>query len=119
PRKASAPNGHATEGASNHTRTQVVDVAAPGVNVYSTFPNHTFVLGEQNGRSWGYDVGNGTSVSSAIIAAVAALAWSSDPGATHTSVRATVESTADKITGTGTSWAHGRVNACNAVKCIR
>ncbi|MFF0944864.1 S8 family serine peptidase [Kocuria sp. CPCC 205300] len=56
-----------------------MDVAAPGVNVYSTFPNHTFVLGEQNGRSWGYDVGNGTSVSSAIIAAVAALAWSPTP----------------------------------------
>lgn len=95
-----------------------VDVAAPGVNVYSTFPNHTFVLGTQNNRSWGYDVGNGTSVSSAIVAATAALAWSSDPGATHTSVRAKVESTADKIAGTGTYWAHGRVNACNAVKCI-
>ena len=25
-----------------------VDIAAPGVNVYSTFPNHTFVLGTQN-----------------------------------------------------------------------
>ena len=30
-----------------------VDVAAPGVNVYSTFPNHTFVLGTQNNRSLG------------------------------------------------------------------
>jgi thermitase len=79
-----------------------VDIAAPGVNVYSTFPNHPFVLGTQNNRSQGYDVGNGTSVSSAIVAGVAALAWSSHPGATHTSVRAYVESTADKITGTGT-----------------
>ncbi|MFI7579538.1 S8 family serine peptidase [Kocuria kalidii] len=93
-----------------------VDVAAPGVNVYSTFPNHTFVLGTQNNRSMGYDVGNGTSVSSAIVAATAALAWSSDPGATHTSVRAEVESTADKIAGTGTYWAHGRVNAGSVVK---
>jgi thermitase len=96
-----------------------VDVAAPGVNVYSTFPKHTFVLGTQNNRSWGYDVGNGTSVSSAIVAATAALAWSSDPGATHTSVRAKVESTADKISGTGTYWAHGRVNACSTVNCTR
>ena len=95
-----------------------VDMAAPGVNVYSTFPNHTFVLGTQNNRSWGYDVGNGTSVSSAMVAATAALAWSADPGATHTSVRAQVESTADEIAGTGTYWAHGRVNACNAVACI-
>lgn len=94
-----------------------VDVAAPGVNVYSTFPNHEFVLGTQNNRSLGYDVGNGTSVSSAIVAATAALVWSSDPGATHTSVRATVESTAEEIAGTGTYWAHGRVNACEAVRC--
>ena len=93
-----------------------VDMAAPGVNVYSTFPNHEFVLGTQNDRSWGYDVGNGTSVSSAIVAATAALAWSADPGATHTSVRAKVESSSDKIAGTGTYWEHGRVNAYNAVQ---
>jgi thermitase len=93
-----------------------VDIAAPGANVYSTFPNHPFYLGTQNGRSQGADVGNGTSMSSAIVAAVAALAWSSHPGATQKSVRATVEKTADKIAGTGTYWAHGRVNAYNAVR---
>jgi thermitase len=93
-----------------------VDIAAPGVNVYSTFPNHTFVLGTQNNRSFGYDVGNGTSMSSPIVAATAALAWSSHPGITQTSVRAKRESTADKISGTGTYWANGRVNANNAVR---
>jgi thermitase len=93
-----------------------VDIAAPGVNVYSTFPNHTFVLGTQNNRSFGYDVGNGTSMSSPIVAATAALAWSSHPGATNTSVRANVESTADPISGTGTYWANGRVNADRAVR---
>jgi thermitase len=91
-----------------------VDIAAPGVNVYSTFPNHNFVLATQNNRSFGYDVGNGTSMSSAIVAATAALAWSSHPGATNTSIRADVESTADKISGTGTFWANGRVNTCRA-----
>jgi thermitase len=79
-----------------------VDVAAPGANVYSTFPNHTFVLGTQNKRSFGYDVGNGTSMSSAIVAAVAAMAWSSHPGDTQAWIREYVESTADPITGTGT-----------------
>jgi thermitase len=93
-----------------------VDVAAPGVNVYSTFPNHTFVLGTQNNRSFGYDVGNGTSMSSPIVAATAALAWSAHAGATNTSVRANIESTADRSPGTGTYWAHGRVNANNAVR---
>ena len=93
-----------------------VDVAAPGVNIYSTFPNHTFVLGTQNNRSFGYDVGNGTSMSAPIVAATAALAWSSHAGATNTTVRANLDSTADKSPGTGTYWAHGRVNANNAVR---
>ena len=93
-----------------------VDVAAPGVNIYSTFPNHTFVLGAQNNRSFGYDLGNGTSMSSPIVAATAALAWSSHAGATNMSVRANIETTADRLPGTGTYWAHGRVNANNAVR---
>ena len=92
-----------------------VDVTAPGVNVYSTFPNHPFYLAKPNNRSLNYDVGNGTSMSAPIVAGVVALAWSRNPSATHTSIRAKVESTADKISGTGTYWAHGRVNAFKAV----
>lgn len=96
-----------------------VDLAAPGVNVYSTFPNHTFVLGTQNNRSLGYDVGNGTSMSAPIVAATAALVWSQNTGATSAAVRAKVESTADAIMpGTGTYWKYGRVNACKAVSCV-
>ncbi|WLQ05081.1 S8 family serine peptidase [Arthrobacter oryzae] len=94
-----------------------VDVAAPGVNVYSTFPNHTFVLGTQNGRSKGYDVASGTSMASPVVAATAALVWRSQTDPTNASVRERVESTADKIPGTGTNWAFGRVNACAAVGC--
>lgn len=93
-----------------------VDVAAPGVSVYSTFPNHEFYLGTQNGRSQGYDIASGTSMASPIVAGVAALAWKSPAGTTNASVRAKVESTADKIPGTGTYWAHGRVNADRAVR---
>ncbi|MBD1591560.1 S8 family serine peptidase [Arthrobacter sp. S1_S22] len=93
-----------------------VDIAAPGVNVYSTFPNHKFYLGTQNNRSLGYDVGNGTSMSSPIVAATAALAWSVNPGADNTAIRDKVQSSADKISGTGTYWANGRVNANNAVR---
>jgi thermitase len=93
-----------------------VDIAAPGVNVFSTFPNHPFTLEKPNNRARNYDVGNGTSVSSAIVSATAALAWSSNPGATAATVRARLESTADKISGTGTYWANGRVNADRAVR---
>ena len=93
-----------------------VDIAAPGVNVYSTFPNHTFVLGTQNKRSFGYDVGNGTSMSSPIVAATVALAWSVQPGAANWTIRDKVQLTAEKKTGQATYWEHGRVNANNAVR---
>jgi thermitase len=92
-----------------------VDVAAPGVNVYSTFPNHPFVLGTQNGRSMGYDIASGTSMASPIVAGVAALVWSLPASTENKTVRTKIESTADKILGTGTNWAYGRVNACRAV----
>ncbi len=93
-----------------------VDVAAPGENVYSTFPNHEFYLGKTYNRSTGYDVANGTSMASPVVAGVAALAWASHATATNVSVRANVETTAEKIPGTGTYWIHGRVNAFNAVQ---
>lgn len=92
-----------------------VDIAAPGVNVYSTFPFHPFVLGTQNGRSMGYDIASGTSMASPIVAATAALVWSSQAGPTNASVRAKVQSTAERKAGTETFWANGRVNACKAV----
>jgi thermitase len=93
-----------------------VDVAAPGVNIYSTFPKHPFALGTQNGREMGYDIISGTSMASPVVAGVAALVWSTPAGTANTAVRAKVESSADdKVPGTGTYWAHGRVNACKAV----
>jgi thermitase len=92
-----------------------VDIAAPGVAVYSTFPDQTFALAGPNHRALTYDIGNGTSMSSPIVAATAALVWSTNPGATQASVRTKVESTGEKITGQDAYWAHGRVNACKAV----
>lgn len=92
-----------------------VDVAAPGVSVYSTFPNHPFALETQYGSSEGYDILSGTSMASPIVAATAALVWSTTAGASNTAVRTKVESSADPIPGTGSYWAHGRVNACKAV----
>ncbi|WP_411375772.1 S8 family serine peptidase [Arthrobacter sp. MPF02] len=92
-----------------------VDIAAPGVNVYSTFPNHPYALAGPNNRALSYDVGNGTSMSSPIVAAVAAMVWSLHPGATATSVREQVESSGEVKNGMETLWKHGRVNAYNAV----
>jgi thermitase len=94
-----------------------VDVAAPGVSVFSTFPNHEFTLGIQNNRARGYDIASGTSMASPVVAAVAALVWTTMPAeASNSLVRTQVESTADRIDGTGAYWSRGRVNACEAVR---
>jgi thermitase len=93
-----------------------VDVAAPGENIYSTFPTHTFYLGTAHGRSQNYDFGSGTSMATPMVAGTAALVWStSSYGISAQSVRTRIESTADKIAGTGSYWMAGRINAGKAV----
>jgi thermitase len=92
-----------------------VDVAAPGENVYSTFPNHAFYLQDVYGRSNNYDFGSGTSMSTPHVAGIAALVWTVEPEFTNRQVRDRIEETADAIPGTGSYWTWGRVNACNAV----
>ena len=88
-----------------------VDVAAPGENIFSTFPNHPYKIN----KSLGYDFGSGTSMATPMTSAVAALIWSTPYGTSASAVRARLESTADDITGTGTYWSAGRINAANAV----
>jgi thermitase len=92
-----------------------VDVAAPGENIFSTFPNHPFKIQELYGRSQNYDFASGTSMATPMTAAAAALIWTTSYGTSASSVRSRVESTADKIAGTGTYWSAGRVNADAAV----
>ena len=88
-----------------------VDVAAPGVEIFSTFPNHPYAIG----KSLGYDYGSGTSMSTPHVAGVAALVWATGFGTNNQAVRDQIEQTADPIPGTGDYWIWGRVNACNAV----
>lgn len=92
-----------------------VDVAAPGENVYSTFPNHSFYLQEVYKRSNDYDFGNGTSMSTPHVAGIAALVWALESGLSNQEVRDRIEQTSDAVSGTGSYWIWGRVNACNAV----
>ncbi len=88
-----------------------VDVAAPGVDIYSTFPTHEYAIG----KSLYYDYGSGTSMSTPFVSGLAALVWDTQYGTSNDAVRARIETTADPIPGTGQYWTYGRINACNAV----
>lgn len=88
-----------------------VDVSAPGENIFSTFPNHSYKIN----KSLGYDFASGTSMATPMTSAVAALIWSTSYGTSVSQVRARLESTADRISGTGTYWSAGRINAGRAV----
>lgn len=94
-----------------------VSVAAPGDNIYSTFPNHSFYLGDHYGRTQNYDYGSGTSMATPFVSGEAALVWASGKCAVgnNSCVRSRIQQTADKISGTGRYWIYGRINAFKAV----
>jgi hypothetical protein len=84
-----------------------VDIAAPGVNIWSTMPNDTFGFLD------------GTSMASPHVAGVAALIWSRHRDLVAAQVREILEATADDITATNPGFVgtlgRGRVNAFSAV----
>lgn len=82
-----------------------VEVAAPGVNVLSTFLNNSYAFG------------TGTSMACPHVAGIAALVWSSFPDASRDWVRAQIRRTADDLGDTGFDefYGYGRVNAEAAV----
>lgn len=92
-----------------------VDVAAPGENIYSTFPNHPFVIQDKYGRANNYDFGSGTSMSTPHVAGLAGLLWATSYGTDNVTVRGRIQTMADAIDGTGSYWIWGRINAARAV----
>lgn len=88
-----------------------VDIAAPGVDIISTFPNHSNYFGDiYNYAYWG-----GTSMATPHVAGVAALVWATEHGASNASVRTRTESTGDEAGTMWSSYGIERVNAYNAV----
>lgn len=81
-----------------------VDLAAPGVFILSTYHG-------------GYDYLSGTSMSTPFASGLAALLKGQNPGWNNSQIRNQIEQTADTISGTGSYWTHGRINACSAVGC--
>jgi thermitase len=80
-----------------------VDVAAPGSAILSTV------------RSGGYASFNGTSMASPLVAGIAGLIFSVNPSRTPQSVVDAISTTAVAISGTGSQFAWGRINAAAAV----
>lgn len=80
-----------------------VPVAAPGVNILSS----NFV-----GQ---YESMSGTSMATPFVAGLAALVWTTPFGASNQAVVDRITQTADRIAGTGSLWAYGRINARKAV----
>lgn len=81
-----------------------VDVSAPGVNIYSTYGNT-------------YKSLSGTSMATPFVSGLAALLIGQNPSLSNNEIKNRIESTANKIPGTGTYWLHGRIDACSAVGC--
>jgi subtilisin family serine protease len=86
-----------------------VDVAAPGVNIYSTWPWVT-----------GYFTRSGTSMAAPHVSGVAALIWSQYPLSSSLGVAHAITSTAVDVAASGwdeqTGW--GRVDAYRAVRGV-
>ncbi|MDN4592861.1 S8 family peptidase [Polycladomyces subterraneus] len=79
-----------------------VDVAAPGSSIYSTYPTNS------------YASLSGTSMATPHVAGLAGLLAAQ--GRSNSNIRAAIQNTADPISGTGTYWTYGRINAYRAVQ---
>lgn len=88
-----------------------VDVAAPGVSIYSTYKRAT---GSTTDR---YAYMSGTSMACPHVAGLAALVWATPHGTTAANVRARIENNCDPATSDASKpIGRGRVNAYKAVK---
>lgn len=86
-------------------------MAAPGVEIFSTLPNHPTSMEQMD-----YGYLSGTSMATAFVTGLAGLVWTTGYGTDNARVREQIESTCEPISGTGIYWKYGRINAYNAVR---
>lgn len=87
------------------------DIAAPGSNIYSTYPSTL-------GYGQGYVSQSGTSMASPVVSGVAALMWAANPSLTPDQVKNVLYQTAIDLGDPGfdDQFANGKVNAREAVR---
>jgi thermitase len=93
-----------------------IELAAPGVSIYSTTPTYHVTLNNY-GIGMNYDYMSGTSMACPHVSGVAALVWSLHPAATRDWVRLWLRYTADDlgVPGFDMYYGYGRINALKAV----
>ncbi|WP_035322345.1 S8 family serine peptidase, partial [Peribacillus kribbensis] len=87
-----------------------VDVAAPGVNIFSTLPTFPNSEGPLNFGSL-----SGTSQATPFVAGLAGLIKATFPSLTNVQIRQAIESSTDDVPGAGTLYKFGRINANSAM----
>jgi PKD repeat protein len=104
-----------------------VELAAPGVSVFSTWNDDTGYYDPQpvcgtdaNGEYGCYKYGSGTSMASPHVAGTAALILAANPGWTNDQVRAQLQSTADDLgdAGRDAQYGYGLVDADEAASAV-
>ncbi len=93
-----------------------MELAAPGVNIYSTMPTYHVSMNDM-GYSMNYDYMSGTSMACPHVAGVAALIWSQYPAKSRDWVREWLRYTADDLGDPGFDvyYGYGRIDARNSI----
>ncbi len=92
-----------------------VDVAAPGWDIYSTWPTS---IRDSSGYYSGYDWDSGTSMAAPFVTGLAALLYSRYPNYTPDQIAQAILQNADSVggySGHNSSFGCGRINAANAL----
>jgi thermitase len=94
-----------------------IELAAPGVNIYSTMPTYHVTLNDL-GYSMNYSYMSGTSMACPHVVGVAALVWGVYQNRTRDWVRLWLRSTADNlgINGFDVIYGYGRINARKSIE---
>ena len=91
-----------------------IELAAPGVDIYSTLPTYNVTFNQEPfNKTLNYDYLSGTSMACPHVAGITALAWSAFPDYANYKIRLILRRTADDLGDVGFDqyYGYGRINA--------